>query len=76
MENSSEAEDLRHKKGWIPGHDTDLFTGKLIQVNYQSWMNFPEIGHKTGSVSPPGKLKFWKNIWMSFPGFANKRFYF
>ena len=24
------------------------------------------------SVSHPGKLKFRKNFWMSFPGFANK----
>ena len=24
------------------------------------------------SESPPGKLKFWKNNWMSFPGFSNK----
>ena len=24
------------------------------------------------SESPARKLKFWKNIWMSFPGFDNK----
>ena len=23
------------------------------------------------SQSPPGKLKFWENIWMSFPEFAD-----
>ena len=27
-------------------------------------MSFPEVH--------PGKLKFWENFWMSFPGFANK----
>ena len=28
---------------------------------------------KNWAELPTGKLKFWKNIWMIFPGFVNKR---
>ena len=34
---------------------------KTHQVTYQKWMSFPEIG-----------LSHRPNIWMSFPGFANR----
>ena len=44
------------------GRDTERINGKFIQV----WIYFPVIG----SSSWPGKLKFWKIVWMSFPGFG------
>ena len=47
----------------IPGRDADRISGKLIQTYIQTWMSFPVMW----SGSRPGKLKFRKNFWTSFP---------
>ena len=52
--------------------------GKIL--SFPNWMSFPKLDEfpKIGWVflklvdSLSGTLKFWKNILMSFPGFANK----
>ena len=61
-------------------------SGFLIRANYPRSMSFPEMGlgyviwnfeinldefSRKRSASPT-QLEFWKNIWMGFPGFANK----
>ena len=48
--------------GWWLGP----ISGKLIQPLTKYGRLFLK------SVRPPEKLKFWKNIWMAFPRFANK----
>ena len=49
---------------------------ELVLMKF-AWMTpgwvFQKSVRVSDSKSPPGKLKFWKNIW-SFPGFANKSF--
>ena len=58
------------------------FYKKLMDEFSRNWFsscpgnrNFEKIldeFSRNPSVSHPEKLKFWKNFWVSYPGFANK----
>ena len=43
----------------------NLAHDRKIEISNKNWLIFPEIDLN------PGKLKFWENIWMSFPGIVN-----
>jgi len=53
---------------WICFPEIDLTHDQKIEISKKKLDEFA----RKRSESPLGKLKFRKNIWMSFPGFAIK----
>ena len=56
------------KFAWTSFPEISLAHDGKIEISKKKMDEFS----RNRSESPSGKLKFWKNIWMSFPGFANK----